>query len=457
MPSSSDRILIVDDEPNLLTALELALSDEAYSVVCASSAIAWLHRLEKESFDLLITDLRLPDMNGLELLRTVKTLDPTLVVIVLTAYGTIDSAVTALQNGAYHYLAKPLDIQELKAVITNALHLRHLTKEVEFLRRREQRERGCPPIVGQSALMQTLLRQVHTVARSESTILIQGESGTGKELIARAIHEDSFRREGPFLVVDCGAVSESLLESELFGYTKGAFTGANAPKKGLFAEANRGTLLLDEISNTSLALQVKLLRVLQESEIRPVGSTQTTKIDVRMLAATNKNLQTEVKEQRFREDLYYRLAVIPLFVPPLRERHEDIPLLVAHFIHKYCERNQVALKTVASPALQLLIGAPWPGNVRELEHVIERAILFTPGPVIQATSLFLPTVLPTDGAPLALRQAAASVTSILAETEKDTIQRALRGVKYNRVRAAKVLGISRSTLYLKLKRYHLMH
>jgi len=457
MPSSSDRILIVDDEPNLLTALELALSDEAYSVVCASSAIAGLHRLEKESFDLLITDLRLPDMNGLELLRTVKTLDPTLVVIVLTAYGTIDSAVTALQNGAYHYLAKPLDIQELKAVITNALHLRHLTKEVEFLRRREQRERGCPPIVGQSALMQTLLRQVHTVARSESTILIQGESGTGKELIARAIHEDSFRREGPFLVVDCGAVSESLLESELFGYTKGAFTGANAPKKGLFAEANRGTLLLDEISNTSLALQVKLLRVLQESEIRPVGSTQTTKIDVRMLAATNKNLQTEVKEQRFREDLYYRLAVIPLFVPPLRERHEDIPLLVAHFIHKYCERNQVALKTVASPALQLLIGAPWPGNVRELEHVIERAILFTPGPVIQATSLFLPTVLPTDGAPLALRQAAASVTSILAETEKDTIQRALRGVKYNRVRAAKVLGISRSTLYLKLKRYHLMH
>jgi len=457
MPSSSDRILIVDDEPNLLTALELALSDEAYSVVCASSAIAGLHRLEKESFDLLITDLRLPDMNGLELLRTVKTLDPTLVVIVLTAYGTIDSAVTALQNGAYHYLAKPLDIQELKAVITNALHLRHLTKEVEFLRRREQRERGCPPIVGQSALMQTLLRQVHTVARSESTILIQGESGTGKELIARAIHEDSFRREGPFLVVDCGAVSESLLESELFGYTKGAFTGANAPKKGLFAEANMGTLLLDEISNTSLALQAKLLRVLQESEIRPVGSTQTTKIDVRMLAATNKNLQTEVKEQRFREDLYYRLAVIPLFVPPLRERHEDIPLLVAHFIHKYCERNQVALKTVASPALQLLIGAPWPGNVRELEHVIERAILFTPGPVIQATSLFLPTVLPTDGAPLALRQAAASVTSILAETEKDTIQRALRGVKYNRVRAAKVLGISRSTLYLKLKRYHLMH
>jgi DNA-binding NtrC family response regulator len=457
MPSSPDRILIVDDETNLLTALELALSDEAYSVVCASSATAGLHHLEKESFDLLITDLRLPDMDGLELLRTVQTLDPTLIVIVLTAYGTIDSAVTALQNGAYHYLTKPLDIQELKAVITNALRLHCLTKEVESLRRREERERGFPPIVGQSALMQTLLRQVHIVARSESTVLIQGESGTGKELIARAIHEHSLRREGPFLVVDCGAVPEPLLESELFGYTKGAFTGANAPKKGLFAEANRGTLLLDEIGNTSLALQVKLLRVLQESEIRLVGSTQTTKVDVRVLAATNKNLQTEVKEQRFREDLYYRLAVIPLFVPPLRERHEDIPLLVAHFIHKYCERNKVALKTIAPPALQLLVGASWPGNVRELEHVIERAILFTPGPVIQAISLFLLTVPPTDDTPLALRQAAASVTSVLAETEKDTIQRALRRVEYNRVRAAKVLGISRSTLYLKLKRYHLMH
>lgn len=456
MSPSTDRILIVDDETNLLTALKLALSDEAYSVVCASSATAALYRLEKESFDLLITDLRLPDVDGLELLRTVKTLDPTIVVIMLTAYGTIDSAVTALQNGAYHYLTKPLDIQELKAVITNALHLHRLTKEVEFLRRREQGEGRFPPIVGQSTPIRTLLRQVQLVAGSESTVLIQGESGTGKELIARAIHGQSSRRERPFLVIDCGAVAESLLESELFGYTRGAFTGANAPKKGLFEDAHHGTLLLDEISNTSLALQAKLLRVLQESEFRPVGHTRATKIDVRVLAATNKDLQTEVKEQRFREDLYYRLAVVPLSVPPLRERREDIPLLVAHFIHKHCEHNHIALKTIAPLALQSLVDAPWPGNVRELEHVIERAILFTPGPEIQVTSLFLPITLHMDDAPLALPQAAASVMSILAETEKNFIQRTLRQVGYNRARAAKALGVSRSTLYLKLKRYHLM-
>jgi two-component system response regulator HydG len=383
-----------------------------------------------------------------------KEIRPLLPYILLTGHGTVRSAVEAMKDGATDYLTKPVDTDELKMVIAKALELHRLTREVEQLRAQVANGRVFSHIIGQSKPMLALLRLVDLVAGSDATVLLQGESGTGKELIARAIHDHSARRELPFVILDCGTVPESLLESELFGYTKGAFTGAMTNKKGLFEEANGGTLFLDEIGDITPLFQAKLLRVLQTGEIRPVGSTRRITVDVRVIAATNQDLKRMVTERQFRDDLYYRLAVVPLRLPSLRERREDISLLVEYFLTQSCQRNGRDPKTMSPAALRALLDAPWPGNVRELEHTIERAVVLTPSTKIPLENIMLETAasgMPAFPAPYTVSQAHA----LLDNAEREKLCAALAQANGNRSRAAKVLGISRSTLYEKLKHYRL--
>jgi DNA-binding NtrC family response regulator len=431
------------------------LGKEGYEVVGVGSAEDALRVLETENVDLLIADLRLPGMDGMALVQQVKTQLPSLPYLVLTGHGTIQSAVAAMKDGAADYLTKPVDVDELKVVVQKALEMRRLTHEVQRLRLQVASDLEFPEIIGQSKALRALLRQVQLIAASDSTVLLQGESGTGKELIARALHRSSPRRDWPFITLDCGTIPETLLESELFGYVKGAFTGASSNKRGLWEEAHGGTLFLDEIGDIPLTFQTKLLRVLQDGEIRPVGSTKRIKVDTRIVAASNKDLKHEVRGQRFREDLYYRLAVVPLRVPPLRERREDIPLLVEHFVTKYCTRNHRAPKQVPPAILRQLMEAAWPGNVRELEHAIERAVLLSPGPELESEGVVLDHV-EYDVAQTPSRLAVTEAHALLDSVERDKLRHALVQTHNNRVHAAKLLGISRSTLYEKLKRYRLL-
>jgi len=447
MSESRERILIVDDEENLVALFKRILQKEGYEVQCASSGEEALEKLETEWFDLVITDLKMPGMDGLELLSKAKAVNPTMPFIMLTAFGTVHSAVAAMKEGAYDYLVKPVDNEEFTLVVKKTMELHRLQREVERLRNQLELDLDFQHIVGHSKGMRAVFRLTRMVARSNATILIQGESGTGKELIARALHQHSQRTEGPFVAINCASVPETLLESELFGYVRGAFTGAIANKKGLFEEAHEGTILLDEIGDTPMAFQSKLLRVLQENEIRPVGTNKSIKIDVRVIAATNKDLKKEVERKAFRKDLFYRLAVVPIVLPPLRERREDIPPLVDHFIRKYSKHNGLEPKRISPNALKLLIDHSWPGNVRELENVIERAVLINPGPEINPEALFPPP--PSAGeSPTFLRQATKGVREVV---EREKIAEALQRAKGNRSRAAKLLGISRSALYIKLK------
>lgn len=450
-----EKILIVDDEANMLALCESVLGKEGYVVVCAGAAEDALGLLETENVDLLIADLRLPGMDGTELVQHVKVQYPGLPYLLLTGHGTIQSAVAAMKDGAADYLTKPVDVEELKVVVKKALEMRRLTQEVQHLRLQVASDREFPEIIGQSKAIHALLRQVQLIAASDSTVLLQGESGTGKELIARALHRSSPRRERPFITLDCGTIPEPLLESELFGYVKGAFTGASSNKKGLWEEVHGGTLFLDEIGDIPLTFQAKLLRVLQEGEIRPVGSTKQIKVDTRIVAASNKDLKHEVRALRFREDLYYRLAVVPLRLPPLRERREDIPLLVEHFVTKYCTRNHQEHKQVPPTILRQLMEASWPGNVRELEHTIERAVLLSPGPEIDSEGVVLDHV-EHDLTQTPTLQAVTEAHALLDNIEREKLRQALAQTHNNRVHAAKLLGISRSTLYEKLKRYHLL-
>ena len=339
-------------------------------------------------------------------------------------------------------------------LVHKALELHRLTREVERLRVQVGQNDVFPDIIGRSKAIRALLKQVRLVAQSESTVLLQVESGTGKELIARAIYTYSPRKERPFVTVDCGTVSETLLESELFGYVKGAFTGATTSKKGLCEEANKGTLFLDEIGDVAPAFQAKLLRLLQTGEIRPVGSTKPITVDVRIVAATNKDLRHEVGERRFREDLYYRLAVVPLAIPPLRERRDDIPLLVSHFLAQYSQRSGQPAKRISPTALQRLMDAPWPGNIRELEHAIERAVVLSPGAEISPDSLALEPIVSAAQATPGL-ESIEQARAVLNNVERDKLRTALDQTGGNRSRAAKLLGISRSTFYEKIKRYGL--
>jgi DNA-binding NtrC family response regulator len=451
MSDKPEKILVVDDEKNMLTLMTKVLCKEGYELTCVSTGEEALRHLETEWYDLIVSDLKLPGMDGLELLKKVKAIHPAVPYLVLTAFGSVDTAVAAMKEGAHDYLTKPVNIEEIKVVVRRALDLHHLTREVERLRDQVEIEKDFRSIISRSPRMHAIFRLIKKVAGSQSTVLIQGESGTGKELIARAIHSHSPRHEQPFVTVDCGALPETLLESELFGHVKGAFTGAIQSKKGLFEEAHGGTLLLDEIGDTTLAFQSKLMRVLQESEIRPVGSNKSILVDVRVIAATNKDLRERVKKKVFREDLYFRLAVVPMGIPPLRDRKEDIPLLAVHFVKKYCQQNGMELKTIPSSVLRVLYQYPWPGNVRELENVIERAVLVSPSLELEGTALFLDHV---ADEPRMSPLYTVSHTAI-AQVERDQISEAIVKAQGNRSYAAKLLGISRATLYNKLRRYSL--
>ena len=374
IPGTASRILIVDDEVSMLEFLRLLLEEEGYAVAVANSVTRARERLQAGSYDLILCDVMMPDGNGLELLQEIKAKDDRSSVIMMTAYTSNKSAIEAMRLGAYHYVSKPFDVEELKVVVQKALEKTELVDENVYLRRELEERYGFSNIIGRSARMREIFSLVKRVAATSSTVLIEGESGTGKELIARAVHYASSRSDKRFLSVNCGALPETLLESELFGHERGSFTGAVREKKGLFREAQGGTLFLDEIGEMEPSMQVKLLRALQEKKVRKIGGHKEEAVDVRIIAATNQDLERRTQNGEFREDLYYRINVIPIRLPALRERREDIPLLVDHFVAKYSEEMSVSPRRVSTEAMRQLEAHDWPGNVRELENVVERAL-----------------------------------------------------------------------------------
>jgi two-component system response regulator AtoC len=450
----SERILIIDDDPALRESLELVLSAEGFQVVSVEDAAAALSRVEVTPFEVILCDLRMPGMDGMQLLPQLVRRLPGSTVIMMSAYGTEDLAIEAMNRGAYDYLAKPFAPSEVLLTIRKAHEREKLRRANQLLRRDVQRVTGDRPIVATSEAMIELLETMERAAAFKSTVLITGESGTGKEVLARAIHAQSPRRNDAFVAVNCGAIPEALLESELFGHAKGAFTGADRTRRGLFAEADGGTLFLDEVGELPTALQVKLLRVLQEEEVRPIGDTKARAVDVRVIAATSRDLEAEVAEGRFREDLFYRLNVMRLEVPPLRERPRDIPLLVDHFLAHFRKTLGRAVRTLSDDALERLLAYRWHGNVRDIENVIERAIILADGDTVTLRELPQNVVSPEDPAQgrglqdFSLKRARRSV-------EVDVIQRALRATGGNRTHAARLLGISHRALLYKIKDYGL--
>lgn len=383
-------MLIADDEPNLRRVLEAMFEKEGFSVLTAENGKRAIHLASTNTIDILITDLIMPDMTGVELLHAVKELHPDSAAIVITAYGTIKTAVEAMRLGAFNYIPKPFDMDEVKVLVQQALEHQTLQTENRRLKQQLRSNYRLDNIVGSSGLMQELFKVIERAADSRATVLIRGESGTGKELIARALHFNSARSARPFIAISCAALPETLLESEMFGHEKNAFTGAASQKPGRFELANHGTLFLDEIAEIPPSLQVKLLRVLQEREFERIGATKSIKVDVRLVAATNKDLEKAVAEGQFREDLYYRLQVIQVFVPPLRDRREDIPALVEHFLKKYNAENGRKIKFVSQEAMDRLLSYPFPGNVRELENAIERAVVMSEPGVLEIKPEVLP-------------------------------------------------------------------
>jgi two-component system NtrC family response regulator len=453
-----DTILVVDDEINYLTVMEALLGEAGYEVLTAPSAPEALKIAGVSDLDLVLTDMKMPKMSGIELLEEFNRLYPDLPVIIMTAYGTVEKAVTAMKKGAFDYILKPFKNEEILVTIAKALEHRHLILKNLLLHQELEKKYGFPNIVGESRVMQEILALVKRVAQSRATILVTGESGTGKELIARAIHQCSARAAKSFISVNCAALTETLLESELFGHERGAFTHAVAMRKGRFELADGGTLFLDEVAEMSQALQVKLLRVLQEMEFERVGGTRTIKVDVRVVAASNQDLKEEVEAGRFREDLFYRLNVVHLHLPPLRQRQEDIPLLAAHFINKYVQQNLRGKTRITPESLKVLVQYAWPGNVRELENVMERAV------ILCSNNLISPQDLPAELSP-APAESALDIDSFiplhtplpeaLDAIEEQMIRRALEKSGQVQVRAAELLGITKSLLQYKLKKYHL--
>lgn len=444
------NILVVEDEELMRSILRQLLEEEGYQVYTASSAETALEIFPSVEIDVTLTDIKMSGMDGLELLSQIKAIDEDATVIVMTAYSSVDSAIAALRRGVYDYITKPFVNEDLLKTVRNALRIKELSKENRALRRELDKKYSFSEIIGTSDALQKVFHLVEKVADTNAGILIQGESGTGKELIAKAIHFNSRRANKPFLAVNCGALPESLLESELFGHTKGSFTGATADKKGLFRSADGGTLFLDEIGEMPPSLQVKLLRALQEQEVLPVGASAAIKFDTRIIAATNRNLETEVAENRFREDLFYRLNIIEISLPPLRQRREDIPLLIKHFIAK-CARNQkTAEKSLSKEALTALVGYHWQGNVRELENAVERAFILS-GEEIDLESL-PPKVKQNAAGSLEMRDPA-GLRPTLDEMERRYILEVLKSVNDDKTEAAEILGIDLSTLYRKMKKY----
>ena len=455
-------LLVVDDEPANLDSLERIFSREGYRVLLAATGAAALDTLRREPVDVVLTDLMMPGISGQELLRAVRAVAPEVEVVLMTAYGTVEAAVAAMKDGAYDFLTKPLKRHAVLKSVAQALEKRRLLLENRQLKARLAGLPTATPIVGQSPALRAVLDVVRQAAPSMATVLLLGESGTGKELFARALHDHSLRASGPFVPINCAAIPESILESELFGYERGAFTGAVGRKEGRVERADGGTLFLDEVGELSPSVQAKLLRVLQESEIERLGGTQVVKVDCRVVAATNRDLAVAVKEGRFREDLYYRLNVIQVRLPPLRDRIEDLPLLATHFLQRAAARNHKPVRGLSQTALSALESWTWPGNVRELENAIERAVVLTRGDEIDEGDL--PEVIraaagraqgapPGTAAALGLEGRSLSVPlgTTMEEIELRVIKETLRYTKGDKNLSAALLGIAARTIYRKLE------
>jgi two-component system NtrC family response regulator len=447
------KILVIDDDESLRRVLEYNLAQEGYAVLTAASGEDGLELLKKERADVVVTDVRMAGMDGLQVLEGVHKLDPNIQVIILTAFGTIEMAVEAMKAGAFHYISKPFNRDELRLTIKKALQLKDLERENVTLRQELQARIGLDSLIAESPQMKAILEMLGRVAPTETTVLILGESGTGKELIARAIHANSPRASGPFMAVNCAAIPEHLLESELFGHVKGAFTGAIRDRVGKFEAAEGGTIFLDEIGEMRPELQVKILRCLEERTLERVGDNRPIRVDVRILAATNKDLTKAIQAGEFREDLYYRLNVVPLSIPPLRERRGDIRPLAQHFLKRLGASPRL---TIAPDAFRAMETHEWPGNVRELENALERAMIFHRGDVITVTDL--PEAIRTPRS----REAAALPVSLpeaglsLEEVEKELILRALQKHDWNQSRAARYLGITRHTLLYRMEKHAIL-
>lgn len=451
---AKEKILVIDDEPGIGWLFSKILVDEGYTVSTALNGKKGLAQIKKEQPDLIFLDLMLPGIDGIETLKEIRKLNNNTIIIMLTAYETVKTAIEAMKLGAYDYLSKPVDNEKIKIIIKNALQARNLTQEVTNLRQRITEEFSVDSIVGRSPQMQKILNMVKTVASHDITVLIQGGSGTGKELIAQAIHYGSIRADKPFVAIDCAILPDTLVESEIFGYEKGAFTGANQRKLGKFELAQGGTVLLDEIGNLTTQTQVKLLRTLQEREIERLGGKKPIKVDIRLVAATNINLEKAIKQGHFREDLFYRLNVFPIHLPPLKEREGDIPLLSMHFLRKCHKELKKKVKFISPKATEILENYSWPGNVRELKNTIESAALL-------AEDAILPQHLPiqmqkTHEIPVKLDGSLREVSNQAKQkVEKELITRVLKKVNWNKSKASKKLKVDYKTLYNKIKEYNI--
>ncbi len=448
----NNNVLVVDDDPAHRTMLRTLLTGWGYTIIEANDGSAAVENVKNQAFDLILMDIRMIKVSGLQALTEIKAFNPAIPVIMMTAYSSVETAVEALKNGAYDYLTKPLDFDELRIAMERAMDHKLLREENRLLKESLGDHFDRRNIIGRSPAMVKLLETVAQVAPSEATVLIAGESGTGKEMIAGATHFNSPRKTGPFVKINCAAITETLLESELFGHERGAFTDAHRKKEGRFRQAHRGSLFLDEISEMSLGMQVKLLRVLQEKEITRVGGEEVIKVDVRMIAATNKDLLQEIDKERFREDLYYRLNVVTLTMPPLRERGEDIPLLAQHFLEMFIKKNNKGIKGFTPQSMDRLLRYDWPGNVRELMNAVERGVVLSSSEYLDEVDLpFIQRGMP-------LEMEITDVDTIpsdlpLDEVEKTTILKTLESTDGNKSEAARRLGITRRTLHKKLKKY----
>ncbi len=447
LSAAKERILVMDDDEGLLTLLRMRLTSFGFEVTLCSNGKAAIAHIQQTPFDFAILDVRMPDIGGLKVMEELLQLHPTLPVLILTAHGCIPDAVEAMKKGAYSYLTKPFDDKELQACIDKALSQKRMTQEIHRLKMLVNELYGMENVVARSPQMQAILQQVSRVANTDATVCISGETGTGKEVIARVIHCNSSRATGPFVGVNCAAIPESLFESELFGHTRGSFTGAYQSKTGLFETGHRGTLFLDEIGELPLALQGKLLRAIQEREVFPIGARQPVKVDVRLITATNKDLSAAVQDGRFREDLFYRIQVVPLALPSLRERRQDIPALAQHFLKRSAARANKAIRGFVPDALQKLTVYSWPGNIRELENVVEHAVIMATQDMI--TPDLLPIARPAGKGTLV------PLTEAKESFERDYLKTLLQITEGNISRASQIAGRYRSDFYKLLKKYHL--
>lgn len=448
-------VLVVDDEPGMREFLEIMLTKEGYEVSIASNGEEAIEKIGKESFDLAIVDIQMPGINGIEVLRNTREKNYNTTIIMITAFASHESAIEAMKLGAYDYITKPFKIDEIKLVIKKSLDKNVLEKENTRLKKELDTKYGFENFIGSSNSIQQIFSLINRVSELNVNVLISGESGTGKELVARAVHYSGSRKDGPFIPVNCGAIPETLIESEFFGHSKGAFTGATRDKKGLFEEANGGTIFLDEIGDLPIHLQVKLLRVLEEKKVRPLGKTESVSIDVRIISATNKNLEQEIMDNKFREDLFYRLNVIKVAMPPLRERKDDIPMLALHFLHKFATEMDKKITGISNEALEELEKYHYPGNIRELENIIARCVALETNEIIKKDSL---PKLNTEGDYIDLTDtlnAKDSIDLVLGDVEKQIIENALKSSRGNKSETAKILGITLRSLRYRLAKHRI--